>query len=100
MSKPTNIKDVLEKVLPGLKPPRGKKLEKLQEAWRKVVEERAARQSRIKQLKRGVLLVEVDSAPTMQYISERDKGHLLGKLKELVEGVFIKEIRLRLSKEG
>lgn len=99
MSRPREIKDVLQKVLPGLKPKGGKVIEKLQVAWREITGEKEAGQSRIKQLKSGILLVEVDSAPMMHYISTRNKQELLKRLNERIEGVYIKEIRMRLAKE-
>lgn len=99
MSQPKEIRDILQRVLPGLRPPRGRVVERLQAAWREVAGGKPAGQSRVKQLKRGVLLVEVDSAPMMHHISEKDKDRLLEELREKVEGVYIKEIRTRLARE-
>ena len=99
MSQPKEIRDVLQRVLPGLKPPRGRAVERLQTAWREVTKGKAAGQSRVKQLKLGVLIVEVDSAPMMHHLSEKGKEGLLEELRGKVEGVYIKEIRTRLARE-
>jgi hypothetical protein len=96
---PKELKDILQQVLPGLRPPRRRVMDNLQVAWRNITDEREAALSRVKQLRRGVLTVEVDSAPAMHQISSKDKGQLVRRLNELVEGVYVKEIRLRLSKE-
>ena len=99
MPQPKEIRDVLQRVLPGLKPPRGKAVERLQTAWREVTTGKATGQSRVKQLKKGVLIVEVDSAPMMHHISEKGKEGLLEELRRKVAGVYIKEIRTRLASE-
>lgn len=99
MSQPKEIRDILQRVLPGLKPLRGRVTERLQTAWREVTTGKEAGQSRVKQLKRGVLIVEVDSAPMMHHLSEKGKEGLLEELRGKVEGVYIKEIRTRLVRE-
>jgi hypothetical protein len=99
MPQPKEIRDVLQRVLPGLKPPRGRAVERLQAAWKEITTGKAAGQSRVKQLKQGVLIVEVDSAPMMHHLSEKDKGCLLEELRGKVAGVYIKEIRTRLARE-
>jgi hypothetical protein len=99
MSRPTEVKGVLQDVLPRLRPPRTKTTEKLQTAWREVIGEREAEQSRVRGLKKGVLLVEVDSAPMMHHISTKDKGKLIMELKGKVDGVYIKDLRIHLARE-
>ena len=71
----------------------------MQTAWREVTTGKATGQSRVKQLKKGVLIVEVDSAPMMHHISEKGKEGLLEELRRKVAGVYIKEIRTRLASE-
>ncbi|MDI6759468.1 MAG: DciA family protein [Candidatus Brocadiaceae bacterium] len=99
MSQPKEIRDVLQRVLPGLKPPRGRAMERLQTAWREVTTGKTAGQSRVKQLKQGVLIIEADSAPMIHHLSEKDKECLLEELRRKVAGIYIKEIRTRLARE-
>ncbi len=99
MSRPTELKELMPRVIQRLKPRRGKREEKLQAAWQEIMSREEVKHSRIKQLKNGVLLVEVDSAPMMHHFSGKDKSRLLKELEERVEGIHIREIRTRISKE-
>lgn len=99
MSKPRAVKEILPEVVLGLRPPRERALEKLQIAWREVAGAKEAGQSRVKQLKRGILLIEVDSAPMMHHLSGKDKEGLIKGLRERVERVYIKDIRTCLTRE-
>ena len=74
-------------------------MERLQTAWKEVTKGEEAKQSRVKQLKRGILLIEVDSSAMMHHICGEGKEHLLKGLREKAEGIHIKEIRIRLARD-
>ncbi|MFN3467580.1 MAG: DUF721 domain-containing protein [Candidatus Brocadiales bacterium] len=99
MSKPREIKTVLREVLPGLRPRRGEMMERLQAAWKEVTAGEEAKQSRVKQLKKGILFIEVDSPAMMHHICGAGKEHLLKGLREKAEGTYIREIRTRLARD-
>ncbi len=99
MRKPLEVKELLDNVLSRLKPPRGKVLERLQVAWKEVAGKREAERSRVKQFKLGIIYVEVDSAPMMHHIRGKDKEVLLTEIRQRLEGVYIKDIKVRMSKE-
>lgn len=99
MRRPKSLKEVIEEAITGLKPRRPRVLQRLYEAWREVIGEEQAGHTRIKMLKRGQLHIEVDSAPLLHHLTARNKEELVKGIQEKVEGIYISEIRLKLTKE-
>lgn len=94
-----SLAEILGDVLARAKPTRSRTRQKIWEAWKDVIGEELAQHTRIKMLKRGVLHVEVESAPELHYLTAQDTRRLAKGVQERLQGVFIEGIKLKISKE-
>lgn len=99
MKQPKSLKEAIGEAITRLKPRRTRVLQRLFEAWREILGEEQAGHTRIKILKRGQLHIEVDSAPLLHHLTARNKEELVKGIQEKVKGIYISEIKLKLTKE-
>lgn len=93
------LSEVIEGLVPKLKPQSGRMRQRLWEAWREAVGEEKADQTRITILKRGELHVEVESPAMLQELTGMNKADIAAKMQERLGGVHIVDIKLKLTKD-
>ena len=71
--------------------------EQVASAWRQVVSDEVAAQTRPAGLRGGVLTVEVDNSVLLHELAGFHKAVLLDALRELVHRVYVQDLRFRLG---
>lgn len=93
------MSEILEELVPKLKPKGNKIQQRLWEAWEDTVGREKAGQTKISAFRKGHLHIEVESPAMLQEITGMDKTKIRETMTEKLEGVFLADIRLKLAKD-
>ncbi|MFQ5956647.1 MAG: DUF721 domain-containing protein [Candidatus Brocadiales bacterium] len=93
------IGEILEEVIPRVKPQGGRTHQRLWTAWREVVGEEKAEHTRITLLRRGKLHIEVESPALLQELTGMNKADITSAMQEKLAGVFVDDIKLKLVRD-
>jgi len=92
---PENIADILGKLFTARGWGRKNDRLRLESAWADAAGTDLLKSSRVMTIKRGVLEVEVRNAVLVQELTQFHKRGLLGKLRKLLPGVTLTDIKFR-----
>lgn len=67
----------------------------LEKAWESAIGPNAAPHTRLSGIRRGVMEIEVDNAVLMQELAMFQKRSLLARLRELLKGTTINDLKFR-----
>ncbi len=70
----------------------------LEKAWEKAVDAKTAQHTRFVGLRRGIVEIEVDSSVLLQELAHYHKRKLLEKLRGLLAGTTVNDLRFRAGK--
>lgn len=93
------VSEILGKMVKRLKPRGGQTKQRLRAAWSATVGEEKASHTKIEFLKQGTLHIEVESPAMLQELTGMNKIEIKAAMQERLEGVFIADIKLKLSKD-
>lgn len=96
-SQPTKVADVIGSVLRGLGIEERSPQARIMGVWQQAVGADIAAHTRPAEMKRGILIVHVDSSPWFTEISRNHKNRILTKLKELVGDKDITDVKFRVG---
>ncbi len=96
-SQPTKVGDVIGSVLSSLGIDQRSPQARIMSVWQRAVGADIAAHTRPAEMKRGVLIVHVDSSPWFTEISRNHRNRILAKLKELVGEKDITDVKFRVG---
>lgn len=96
-SKPTRVGDVIGSVLSSLGIDQRSPQARIMGMWQRTVGPDIAEHTRPAEMKRGVLIVHVDSSPWFTELNRNHKDRILTKLKELVGEKNITDVKFRVG---
>jgi predicted nucleic acid-binding Zn ribbon protein len=94
---PENIADILGRLFTARGWGRKNDRLRLEGAWAEAAGPELLKDTRIVVVRRGVLEVEVRSAVMMQELAQFHKRALLGKLRKLLPGVTLTDLKFRAA---
>jgi len=92
---PENLADILGRLFTSRGWGRKNDRLRLEGAWAEAVGPALVRDTRVNGLRRGVLEVEVKNAVLVQELTQFHKRGLLGKLRPLLPGVTLTDLKFR-----
>ncbi len=92
---PENIADILGRLFTSRGWGRKNERVRLESAWAEVVGPELLKNTRVLGLKRGVLEVDVKNAVLMSELTQFHKRGLLAKLRKVLAGVTLTDIKFR-----
>lgn len=93
---PIVVREIVPDVLRALKP-RRREMDAVVRAWEDVVGVQTAARTRVVMFKGGVLTLEVASSALKHDLLTFRKNQLLGRLKEKLSGVEIRDLKCRVG---
>jgi len=94
--KPEDIKAIIVGIIKKIEKQGPGKKEIISHAWEQAVGGKAITHSRPVEVKKGILVIEVDSSAWLYDLTVK-KQFLLGELKKKLEAYNIKDIRFRIG---
>ena len=96
-SKPVAIGDVVSAILNNLGIEKRNPQARILKIWNEAVGKDIASHTRPAEIKKGLLIVHVDSSPWMSELNRHYKNTIIGKLRDLTGEEGVKDIKFRIG---
>ncbi|MFQ5862726.1 MAG: DUF721 domain-containing protein [Candidatus Brocadiales bacterium] len=93
------LAEILEGIVPKLKPQGRRTRQRVWEAWREAIGKEKANHTKVILLRRGKLHVEVESSALLQELTGMNKADVTAAMREKLGGMFVDDIKLKLAKD-